>query len=279
MHYAVFGAACLVLAAFLRKRPDVFTSVVGRVALFLGILLVVGSLFDGLWDCLIFGRLYYRVASSDFDFDFKPVWPITQGAIDAASGSERGQLFGITLFQLQLVWGLFALGTWGITASLYWLIRRYGGRVAEVRMGKSMKNLLFLLKLLGQSVLLLFSWLELLVILSMFFRGLSGMNPPGAPGLSPPFLLLTALSIWLFYGFARWFRSSAPSIGAAFVVAAMLSTFAFIDSNTNLSVIYGYTTWARIYLWVLCCGVVIFVLLLRAVYVARARSRCRSVSN
>ncbi len=34
------------------------------------------------------------------------------------------RLMAITLLQLQLVWGLFTIGTWSITIFLDWLIRR-----------------------------------------------------------------------------------------------------------------------------------------------------------
>lgn len=64
----------------------------------------------------MWGRLYY---STDYVFDFSPVWPITQRIIDMPFGEQRGQLFGVTLVQLQLVWLTFALGTWGVTAFFY----------------------------------------------------------------------------------------------------------------------------------------------------------------
>jgi hypothetical protein len=89
--------------------------------LFVGLLLVVGSVANGLWSCLVWGRLYF---STDYVFDFSPFWPITQKVIDAPFGDMCGQLFGVSLLQLQLVWLLFAVVTWTATILLYRLISR-----------------------------------------------------------------------------------------------------------------------------------------------------------
>jgi hypothetical protein len=121
LHLAVFVVGCVILAALAMKQRGTFLRRVGRFGLFLGSLLIVGSVFNGLWSCLIFGRLYF---STDYVFDFSPFWPITQKVIDAPFGDLRGQLFGVSLFQLQLVWLLFAAGTWTVTIILYRFIRR-----------------------------------------------------------------------------------------------------------------------------------------------------------
>jgi hypothetical protein len=60
----------------------------------------------------------------DYVFDFRPFWPITQRVIDAPWGEEHGRLLGISLFQLQAVWLLFAGGTWTVTIFLYRIVRR-----------------------------------------------------------------------------------------------------------------------------------------------------------
>lgn len=83
--------------------------------MFLALLLVVGALVNGLWSCLIWGRLYW---STDYVFDFSPFWPITQSVIDAQFGNLRGALFGVTIRELQAVWLLFALVAWGATVGL-----------------------------------------------------------------------------------------------------------------------------------------------------------------
>src|SRR5258708_6300544 len=121
LHLALFIIGGVVLLASARKRLVSFRKQAGRLALFLSLLLVVGSLFNGVWSCSVWGRFYY---STDYVFDFMPFWPITQITIDASFGNEHGRLLGVTLFELQLVWLLFATGTWGVTIFLYRLIRK-----------------------------------------------------------------------------------------------------------------------------------------------------------
>lgn len=121
VHLAVFVVGCVVLAALAIRHRGTFLRRVRRFGLFVGLLLAVGSFFNGLWSCLVWGRLYY---STDYVFDFSPFWPITQGLIDAPFGDMRGQLLGVSLFQLQLVWFCFAAATWAVTVLLYRLIRR-----------------------------------------------------------------------------------------------------------------------------------------------------------
>ena len=121
LHLALFLAGCPILAVLGVLQPGTFLRRVGRLGLFLGLLLVVGSLFNGVWSCAIWGRLYF---STDYVFDFTPFWPITQKVIDAPFGDMRGQLLGVSLFQLQLVWFLFAAGTWAAGILLCRLICR-----------------------------------------------------------------------------------------------------------------------------------------------------------
>jgi hypothetical protein len=116
LHVAIFVVGCLVLAALAIKQRGTFLTRAGRFGLLVGLLLVVGSIFNGLWSCLVWGRLYI---STDYVFDFSPFWPITQNVIDAPFGDMHGQLLGVSLFQLQLVWLLFACGTWGLVLFLY----------------------------------------------------------------------------------------------------------------------------------------------------------------
>ncbi len=121
VHFGVFLLSFLVMAVLLRKERGVLGRCARRLALFIGLLLITGSLFNGLWSCLVWDRLY---DSTDYVFDFTPFWPITRGVIDTPWGGERGGLMGVSLFQLQLVWLLFAAGTWGVTVFLYGLLRR-----------------------------------------------------------------------------------------------------------------------------------------------------------
>jgi hypothetical protein len=119
VHLAIFIVGCLILAALAIKQRGTFRRRIGRFGLFMGLLLVVGSVASGVWSCTVWGRLYF---STDYVFDFCPFWPITQKVMDARFGDKQGQLFGVSLFQLQLVWLLFAAPTWTATIILYRLI-------------------------------------------------------------------------------------------------------------------------------------------------------------
>lgn len=77
---------------------------------------MVGALCNGVWSCSVWGWLSY---SADYVLDFTPFWPIKQRVIDLPFGDQRGQLFGVTLTQLNIVWLLFVLGTYGVAALLY----------------------------------------------------------------------------------------------------------------------------------------------------------------
>jgi hypothetical protein len=121
LHLAIFIVGCLVFGALAFKQRGSFLIRARRFGLFIGLLLIVGSVFNGLWSCLIWGRLYF---STDYVFDFSPFWPITQKVIDAPFGDMRGRLLGVSLLQLQLVWLVFAVGTWGLALFLYRMIRK-----------------------------------------------------------------------------------------------------------------------------------------------------------
>ncbi len=127
-HLTIFDVGCIVLVLWHRREPGVLLRRIGRFGLFIGLFLIVGSVFNGLWSCLIWDRLY---DSTDYVFDFIPFWPITKGVIDAPWGNERGRLIGVSLFQLQLVWFLFAAGTWAVTIFLYrFICRRWAANKA-----------------------------------------------------------------------------------------------------------------------------------------------------
>jgi hypothetical protein len=119
LHLAIFVIGSLVLGVVSIRQRGTFRRRVGRFGLFLGLLLMVGSISNGLWSCLIWGHLY---TCFDYVVDFSPFWPVTQSNIDVPF-FPQGQLLGVSLFQLQLVWLLFAVGTWGLTIFLYRFIR------------------------------------------------------------------------------------------------------------------------------------------------------------
>jgi hypothetical protein len=121
LHLALFVAGCVVLALAATKQRGTFRRRAGRLGLFLGLLLIVGAIFNGVWSCSVWGRLYY---SADYVFDFSPFWPITERVLNVTFGEARGRLLGVSLFQLQLVWLVFAVSTWTITILSYRLIRQ-----------------------------------------------------------------------------------------------------------------------------------------------------------
>jgi hypothetical protein len=121
LHLALFVVCCLASSALAVWQRGTFRRRVGQLGLFLGLLLAVGSVANGFWSCLVWGRLYF---STDYVSDFSPFWPITQKVIDAPFGDMRGQLFEVSLPQLQVVWLLFAVITWTLTILLYQWIRR-----------------------------------------------------------------------------------------------------------------------------------------------------------
>ena len=116
VHAIAFIIGSFVIAAFSWRQRSMLIGRIRRFGLFLALLLIVGSLFNGMWSCSVWGRLYY---STDYVLDFTPFWPITHSLIDMRFGDQRGQLFGVTLTQLNMVWLLFALGTYGVTVLLY----------------------------------------------------------------------------------------------------------------------------------------------------------------
>jgi hypothetical protein len=121
LHLALFALGCVVLALVATKQRGTFRRRAGRLGLFLGLLLIVGAIFNGVWSCSVWGRLYY---SADYVFDFSPFWPITERVLNVTFGEARGRLLGVSLFQLQLVWLVFAVSTWTITILSYRLIRQ-----------------------------------------------------------------------------------------------------------------------------------------------------------
>jgi len=130
LYIPLFVIGSFVLALLPQKKPKILIRRIVRFGLFVGLLLIVGSLFDGLWTCLVFNRLYYE---PDYMVGFVPFWPITQGVINETFGDEHGKLLGVTLTQLQMIWLLFALATWGLTVLFYLLADRSFGRVENRR--------------------------------------------------------------------------------------------------------------------------------------------------
>jgi hypothetical protein len=121
-HAVVFLVGCLILIVVTRNRSIILKRI-QKLALFILLLLIVGSLFNGVWSCSVYNRFYH---STDYIFDFIPFWPISWITVDTPWGDGHGELYGTTtLFQLKLLWLLFAIGTWGTTILLYRTFRRW----------------------------------------------------------------------------------------------------------------------------------------------------------
>lgn len=116
LHLAAFILGSICLAVLSLRQPELIWERIGRLGLFLGLFLIFGAVFNGFWSCLVWSRFY---DSTDYVFDFVPFWPITQRTLDRPWGNQHGQLLGVSLLQLQLVWAAFAASTWGITIYFY----------------------------------------------------------------------------------------------------------------------------------------------------------------
>ena len=89
----VFLLTCTGLAFLRGATPGWLSVKIRRLALFMGLLLLAGSIFNGLWSCLIWGHLYW---SADYLLDFTPFFPVTQGRVEFPFGDVRGSLLGKT---------------------------------------------------------------------------------------------------------------------------------------------------------------------------------------
>jgi hypothetical protein len=120
LHLAIFSFGCfmLITLALLGNRRDTLKRRIGHLGVFIALFLLVGSCFNGLWSCLVYGRFY---TSADYVFGFIPFWPLTKYWVEMYD--DRGQLMSVP-FQMQVIWFLFAAGTWSVTLILYRLVCR-----------------------------------------------------------------------------------------------------------------------------------------------------------
>jgi hypothetical protein len=123
VHLGLFLVGFFGIAAVSFYRRGYFWQWTRRWAIFNVCLFITAGLANGLWSCLVFGRLYW---SSDYVFDLTPFWPVTQRTIDAPFGDQVGGLFGISLLHLQALWMLFAICTWVAAFALYRVCRNLG---------------------------------------------------------------------------------------------------------------------------------------------------------
>jgi hypothetical protein len=111
IHLFIFVIGLAAIAFVPAKEPRQFLRRVRHFALFLCIFLVSGSLFNGVWGCSVYGRMY---STSDYVCGFLPFWPLTQAWLEMPGGVPED-----SFFKLQLLWLLFTAGTWGVTILLY----------------------------------------------------------------------------------------------------------------------------------------------------------------
>lgn len=127
-HLVAFGLGWTILAFLPARQPSQFWRQLSRLGLFLAVFLVVGSLFNGLWSCLVWGRYY---ESSDYVCGFLPFWPPTEAWFEPL---PRDDGTPASFTQLQLFWLLFTVATWGLTILVYrFVVRRAPGIFAVAK--------------------------------------------------------------------------------------------------------------------------------------------------
>jgi hypothetical protein len=131
-HAVIFAFGCLVLALVALCAGVTYRRLLERWALFNIALVIAGAAMSGFWDCLIYGHLYVMM---DYISDFSPFFPpVTQLTIDNHFDGYGGHLIGVTIGQLQLVWSLFALATWGIALAIYFRRRWIWPHITQLTM-------------------------------------------------------------------------------------------------------------------------------------------------
>jgi hypothetical protein len=125
MFYApAFAVVCVLGTVIPPRTLRGYLVRVGKLAIFVALLLVVGALFTILWGTTIYGWLY---RSTDYcGNDFFPFVPIGPAALDAPFGNEpHGLLGAANLTQLRLAWLCFSATTWASTILIYGFISRW----------------------------------------------------------------------------------------------------------------------------------------------------------
>ncbi len=98
---------------------------VGRLTLFLIVLLAVSAVAQMIWSSFVWGRLYH---TPDYVFGYLPFVPITQHELDTKFAGQAGSLNGVTLMHVNLIWSLLTLGVWALS---YWIYRRLRPRFSH----------------------------------------------------------------------------------------------------------------------------------------------------
>jgi hypothetical protein len=132
-HLAAFVIGCGVLLVVTpnRREAGVLKRRMARLALFIALFLIVGSLLNGLWSCLIYGNFY---GSADYVFGFVPFWPPTDSFIETRDAG--GNFTGVS-FAVQIAWLIFSAATWAVAVLIYRLILRKRLALRELATGHS----------------------------------------------------------------------------------------------------------------------------------------------
>ena len=119
MFVLVLGALFIMCREAVRPQRGMLSCFrrIGRLALFLMVLLLVGDFYGVIWTAMIHNHIYH---SPGYDgVDFVPWYPITRNLVEATYGGDSGRLIGASLLQLQVIWLVFTIATWSSTMWVY----------------------------------------------------------------------------------------------------------------------------------------------------------------
>ena len=102
-----------------------------------------------------------------------------------------------------------------------------------------MENVLRFFRLLFETAIVTFSIFGCALTYSMIWPlEFMTITPPGAQGITGPFILLTVSFAGILAFFTFRFGSVIPSVGASLIIAWPLACFANVDSRTELGVTF-----------------------------------------
>jgi len=116
--FFTFVAGAIALFSAVTKQRSRLPSRLGKLALFLTILLFVSCYCNALWSWYVYGTVYVSGDVDDPDGDFSPFFPITQRYLDL-----NVHLLAGSLAQLQLIWFFLATAAWAISFNIYVLLQ------------------------------------------------------------------------------------------------------------------------------------------------------------
>lgn len=119
----IFALLMMVLIPSTRRRIHLWSKEVLGLALFLVLLAIFGGLFAIFWKFDVVERLYHSI-DIDTETDFLEFFPPTQEFITRVWYQDQGRLLSASMFQLQLVWLIYATGVWSLTVICYSFIMR-----------------------------------------------------------------------------------------------------------------------------------------------------------